>query len=86
MTTADVAQINRRLDALSQTVNRLDEAIRGNGRDGIRQQMTGLSAVQKSHAASIQSLKSTRSRVVWYLCSMGGSALAGAVAMGLGGH
>ena len=86
MTSTDVAQINQRLDALSQTVTRLDEAIRGNGRDGIRQQMTELSTVQGAHAAAIQSLRSTRSHVVRYLLAMAGSALAGAVAMGLGGQ
>ena len=90
MTTADVAQINRRLDALSQTVTRLDEAIRGNGRDGIRQEMTGLSAVQESHAEAIRSLRSTRKRAAWELIRFGGGVLLGvvvyAVTTHLGGH
>ena len=97
MSDSDVAQLHARLDKLVATfteefgklttavtriqascepckemVDRHDAAI--NGRDGLWRQVTGLTVIRKS-----------RSRVLWNLATIVGSAAAGAIAMKLGG-
>jgi len=60
-------------------IEKHDEAIYGNGRDGLRGQVVGLSTVQGSHAAAIGSLRSTRKRAAWELIRFGGGVLLGVV-------